>query len=175
MWKQPRVDGYDPSEIFADGRAARPPVAGTVARGHLDEDDLMYRGTENGKPATRFPFAIDGAGLRRGRERYDIYCAPCHAPAGTGDGMIVQRGFSAPPSFHSQALREKPEGHYFDVITHGFGVMPGYAAQIPVRDRWLITAYVRALQLSRRVPAAALSAADRAELEAGGRKNEEHK
>ena len=100
-----------------------------------------------------FPFPVDDAVMARGRERYDIFCSPCHGRTGDGDGMVVQRGYRRPPSFHIDRLRQAPPGHFFDVITNGFGAMPDYAAQIPVRDRWAIVAYIRALQLSQHATA----------------------
>ena len=145
--------GYSPtplrqSTFFADERSARPLVAGTVARGQLREDTLLYTGKVDGADATVFPFPIDERALRRGQERFDIFCAPCHARTGEGDGMVVRRGYRRPPSYHDDRLRSAPVGHFFDVITNGFGAMPDYAAQITAEDRWAIAAYIRALQLS---------------------------
>jgi mono/diheme cytochrome c family protein len=157
MHDQPKLTAYKPSEFFADQRSARPAIEGTVAQGHLNEDELLYTGRVGGQPATTFPFAADEALMRRGRERYDIFCTPCHGLTGEGDGMVVQRGYRRPPSFHSDRLRQAPPGHVYDVITNGFGAMPDYAAQIPVRDRWAIAAYMRALQLSQNATAADLS------------------
>jgi mono/diheme cytochrome c family protein len=156
MHDQPKLTAYKPSEFFADQRSARPAIEGTVAQGHLNEDELLYTGRVGGQPATMFPFAVDEALMRRGRERYDIFCTPCHGLTGDGDGMVVQRGYRRPPSFHVDRLREAPPGHIYDVITNGFGAMPDYAAQIPVRDRWAIAAYMRALQLSQNAPSADL-------------------
>jgi cytochrome c553 len=146
MEDQPKAKPFTESEFFADGRSARPLVAGTVARGELHEDELLYTGKLKGKDAEIFPFPITRAVLEHGRERYDIYCAVCHDRAGTGDGMIVRRGFRKPPSYHTDALRKAPAGHFFDVITNGFGTMYPYADRIPIRDRWAIVAYIRALQ-----------------------------
>ena len=157
MHDQPKATAYKPSNFFADQRSARPIVEGTVARGYLNEDELLYTGLVGGQPAPVFPFGVDEALMRRGRERFDIYCSPCHGLAGDGDGMVVQRGYRRPPSFHIDRLRQAPPGHLFDVITNGFGAMPDYAAQIPVRDRWLIAAYIRALQLSQNAAVAELS------------------
>jgi mono/diheme cytochrome c family protein len=148
MHDQPKYTAYKASDFFADGRSARPLVEGTVAQGHLNEDELLYTGRVGGQPATQFPFAIDAAVMQRGRERYDIFCSPCHGLTGEGDGMVVQRGYRRPPSFHIDRLRQAPPGHLYDVMANGFGAMPDYAAQIPVRDRWAIAAYMRALQLS---------------------------
>jgi mono/diheme cytochrome c family protein len=158
MHDQPKYTAYKPSDFFADKRSARPTVEGTIAQGHLNEDELLYAGRVGGQPATMFPFAIDEPLMRRGRERYDIFCSPCHGLTGDGDGMVVQRGYRRPPSFHIDRLREAPPGHIYDVITNGFGAMPDYVAQIPVRDRWAIAAYMRALQLSQNSVASQLPA-----------------
>jgi len=148
MHDQPKYIPLRQSTFFADQRSARPLIAGTVARGQLREDTLLYTGKVGNADATLFPFRIDEVVLQRGRERYDIYCSPCHSRTGDGDGMVVRRGYRRPPSYHDERLRNAPVGHYFDVITNGFGAMPDYAAQIKVEDRWAITAYIRALQLS---------------------------
>jgi mono/diheme cytochrome c family protein len=153
MHDQPKYSAYEPSAFFGDRRSSRPLVEGTIARGHLNEDELLHTGRAGGQPAAVFPFAVDDALMRRGRERYDIFCSPCHGLTGDGDGMVVQRGYRRPPSFHVDRLRESPPGHLYDVITNGFGAMPDYAAQIPVRDRWAIAAYMRALQLSQNAAA----------------------
>ena len=150
MFDQPRTRPLRRSEFFSDGRSARPPVAGTVARGELRDDPHLYTGRVNGALVTTFPFPVSGEVLERGRGRYNIFCAPCHDRVGNGNGMIVRRGFRAPPSFHIDRLRAAPVGHYFDVISNGFGAMPDYAAQIPAHDRWAVIAYIRALQLSQR-------------------------
>ncbi len=148
MADQPRYKPLARSTFFGDERSERPLVEGTVARGHLDADELLYDGTINGKPADIFPFPITKEVLLRGQERYNIFCSPCHDRTGSGQGMIVRRGFRPPPSYHIDRLREAPVGYFFAIITHGFGVMPDYAAQVPVRDRWAIIAYIRALQFS---------------------------
>ncbi|HVO93960.1 MAG TPA: cytochrome c [Terriglobales bacterium] len=148
MADQPRYEPLQKSNFFDDQRASRPLVEGTVARGHLEADEQLYSGTSGGEPAKTFPFPIDRHVLLRGQQRYDVFCSPCHDRAGTGQGMIVRRGYRPPPSFHIDRLRAAPPGHFFDVISHGFGVMPDYAAQVSVRDRWAIAAYIRALQLS---------------------------
>jgi Cytochrome C oxidase, cbb3-type, subunit III len=164
MHVQPKYLPYEPTNFFGDGRSERQPVAGTVARGHLRLDELLYTGKENGVLADKFPFPITRADLERGRERYNIYCTPCHDYAGTGDGMIVQRGFPPPPSFHIDRLRNAPAGHYFDVMTNGFGAMYNYAARIEPEDRWRIAAYVRVLQLSRHATVEDVPAAERQKL-----------
>jgi len=148
MHVQPKYKPYAPSQFFDDGRSERQPVAGTVARGQLRLDELLYTGKENGVLSNRFPFPITRADLERGRERYDIYCSPCHDYTGSGRGMIVQRGFPQPPSYHIDRLRNAPAGHFFDVMTRGLGNMYSYAARVEPEDRWRIAAYIRALQLA---------------------------
>lgn len=148
MHDQPKYIPLRQAAFFGDDRSARPIVAGTVARGHLDDDALLYTGKTGGKDADVFPFPVDDRTMARGRERFDIYCSPCHGRTGQGDGMVVRRGYRRPPTFHQDRLRDAPVGHFFDVITNGFGAMPDYAAQIRPEDRWAIIAYVRALQLS---------------------------
>ena len=142
--------------------ASRPLVAHTVARGHLDEDTVFYAGKIGTNLVATFPFAITREILQRGRERYDIYCALCHGRTGEGNGMIVQRGFPPPPSFHIDRLREAPVGHFFDVVTQGYGIMYSYAERIEPTDRWAIAAYIRALQLSRNATPADVPVSERA-------------
>lgn len=168
MHDQPKVRPYRESRFFSDGLSARPVVPGTVARGQLREDDALYLGKVEGNPVERFPFAIERATIERGRERYDIYCAPCHDRVGNGQGVVVRRGYRRPPSFHADRLRLAPVGYFYDVITNGFGVMPGYASQVPVHDRWAIIAYLRALQLSQHVAVATLPKEDAAKIMGGG-------
>jgi mono/diheme cytochrome c family protein len=165
MHDQPRYDPFERSAFFDDRRAARPLVPGTVVRGHLDEDDALFRGLAGTAPVEAVPLPISPQLLARGRERYDIYCSPCHDRVGTGGGMIVQRGFKRPASLHDARLRESPAGYFFHVISNGFGVMSGYAAQILVADRWAIVAYIRALQLSQHATLADLADEERARLE----------
>ena len=148
MHDQPRYKPLAESEFFADGRSARPRLPGTVARGHLDEATPLSTGKEGGQFVTTIPLPVTAALLERGRTRFETFCAPCHGRTGRGDGMIVQRGLKAPPSYHIDRLRGSPVGYTFDVITNGFGAMADYSAQIPVEERWAIIAYVRALQLS---------------------------
>ena len=148
MHDQPKYVPMRQSTFFADARSARPIVEGTVPRGHLRDDELMYTGKVGGQDATMFPAPIDAGTMARGRERFDIYCSPCHARTGLGDGMVVLRGYRRPPSLLQDRLRDAPVGHFFDVITNGFGAMPDYATQIRAEDRWAIIAYIRALQLS---------------------------
>jgi cytochrome c len=164
MHVQPKYLPYEPTNFFGDGRSERQPVAGTVARGHLRLDELLYTGKENGVLTDKFPFPITRADMERGRERYNIYCTPCHDYTGAGNGMIVQRGFPTPPSFHIDRLRTAPAGHYFDVMTNGFGAMYSYAARIEPEDRWRIAAYVRVLQQSRHASVEDVPAAERQKL-----------
>lgn len=164
MHLQPKYLPYEPTDFFHDGRSERQPVEGTVARGQLRTDELFYTGKINGVEADQFPFPITRADLDRGRERYNIYCTPCHDYTGTGNGMIVQRGFPEPPSYHTDRLRAAPVGHFYGVITDGFGAMYSYAARIEPADRWRIAAYIRVLQLSQNATVDAVPAADRDKL-----------
>ena len=149
MHDQPKYIPLRPSEFFADGRSARPIPDNTVARGNLREDELYYTGKgPDGKPSNQFPMPVTKELLLRGEQRYNIYCTPCHDRTGNGNGMIVRRGYRHPPTYHSDRMREQPNGYYYDVITNGFGAMPDYAAQVAPADRWAIVAYIRALQLS---------------------------
>jgi mono/diheme cytochrome c family protein len=148
MHDQPRFKPLAKSDFYSDLRASREPVEGTVARGQLNEDTYFYTGKVGANPGDYMPFAVDEAVLERGRERFNIYCSPCHSRVGDGNGMVAQRGYKHPPSYHEERLRKAPLGYFFDTITNGFGAMPDYAAQIPPRDRWDIVAYIRALQLS---------------------------
>ena len=148
MHDQPRFKPLAMSDFYTDLRSARPPVEGTVARGQLHEDAYFYTGKVGANPGDYMPFAVTEGVLARGRERFNIYCSPCHSRLGDGNGMIVQRGYRTPPSYHTDRLRKAPLGYFFDVMTNGFGAMPDYASQIPPRDRWCIVAYIRALQLS---------------------------
>lgn len=148
MHDAPRYEAYEASTFFSDGRAARLAPMGTVARGWLRSDEALNGGRVNGEPISEFPFPISAADMARGRERYNIYCTPCHGVLGDGQGMVVQRGLRRAASYHQDRLRQERVGYFYDVITNGFGAMQGYAEQVPVRDRWLIVAYVRALQLS---------------------------
>lgn len=166
MHIQPKYLPYSPTTFFADGRSERPQVPGTIARGDLRLDTLLFTGTENGVESNRFPFPITKADLERGRERFNIYCTPCHDYTGSGNGMIVQRGFPHPPSFHSERLRQAPVGHFFGVMTNGFGAMYSYADRVDVADRWRIAAYIRVLQLSRNATLDDVPEAERAKLAA---------
>jgi mono/diheme cytochrome c family protein len=161
MYNQPKYKTLATSTFFANGAASRPIPEHTVARGHLDDDDLLHTGKIDGAAADEFPFAITKSDLLRGQERYRIYCLPCHGERGDGKGMIVQRGFPPPPPFYGKVaptqtspvptygdLRQAPVGHFFDVMTNGHGTMYSYAARINVEDRWRIASYIRVLQLS---------------------------
>ena len=148
MQDTPKDKTFRPSRFFDDRLTARPLVAGTVPATGLADDELLYNGTVDGRLATVFPFAITRQVLERGQERFNIFCSPCHGRVGDGGGMIVQRGFRRPPSYHIDRLRKAPVGHFYDVITHGFGSMYDYADRVAPRDRWAIIAYIRALQLS---------------------------
>jgi mono/diheme cytochrome c family protein len=160
MHNQPKYRGLRPSVFFADGSSARPTVEGTVARGTLQEDQAFFTGKVDKATVKELPFAIDAHVLDRGQERFAIYCSPCHDATGSGRGMVVQRGYRQPPSFHTDRLRQADAGHFFDVITNGFGVMPDYKVQIAPRDRWAIVAYIRALQLSQHAAAADVPGGD---------------
>jgi mono/diheme cytochrome c family protein len=164
MHDQPKYKPLGRSAFFEDGRASRPLVAGTIAQGHLHDDELLYTGKVGDKPAPIFPFPITMDTLRRGQERFNIYCTPCHDRTGAGLGMVVRRGLRRPPSFHIDRLRESPPGYFYDVIANGFGAMPDYAAQIQPQDRWAIVAYIRVLQRSQHATLADVPAGKRAEL-----------
>lgn len=168
MHDQPKYETLEASEFFADGRASRPPVPGTVARGALQLDPHLHTGRVDGAFVRSFPFAVTDEVMARGRGRYEIFCTPCHSRLGDGRGMAVRRGIAPPPSFHIDRLRDIEEGYLFDVISNGFGRMYGYGAQIAVRDRWAIVAYLRALQLSQHVRPADLPEAARQELQRSG-------
>ena len=149
MYDQPKYDVYEPSTFFANGTSSRQIPTGTVARGQLNDDTLYHTGKVDGKEADVFPFAVDAELIELGRNRYMVFCTPCHGRLGDGRGMVVRRGFSPPPTFHSEYLKKIPVGHFYNVITHGYGAMYNYAARIPVKQRWAITAYIRTLQYSR--------------------------
>ena len=168
MANQPRYDPLEPSDFFADGMSARPRVPGTVARGELVIDDFLHTGKAGGKDGDGFPFPITAEVMERGHERFNIYCSECHGRLGDGMGMIPSRGYRHPPSFHTDALRTAVTGHFFDVMTNGFGAMPPYNVQVPVADRWAIIAYIRALQLSQNATVNDLPPDARAKLESAG-------
>ena len=156
MHDQPRFKPLAKSDFYTDLRSSRPLVEGTVARGQLRENTYLYTGMlgNSATPGDYMPFPVTRDVLVRGRERFNIYCAPCHSRVGDGNGMVPSRGFAKmPPSFHIVRLQKAPLGYFFDVITHGFGIMPDYSTQIEPQDRWAIVAYIRALQLSQNAAA----------------------
>jgi mono/diheme cytochrome c family protein len=148
MHNQPRYKPLASSDFFSDHRSARPAIEDTVARGHLRLDEARYTGKIDGNDIDQFPFPISKADIERGQTRFNIYCTPCHGRLGDGNGMVVLRGFRQAASYYSDKLVKAPVGHFFDVITNGFGAMPSYASRITPDDRWRVTAYIRALQLS---------------------------
>jgi len=153
MQNQPKMIPQRGSDLFADHRGARPQVPGTVARGQLHEDTYFYTGVVEGPNGYReepdlMPFPVTMTVLERGQERFNIYCTPCHSRVGNGLGMIVDRGYKPAGNFHDQVRMAQPVSHYFYVMTHGYGAMPDYSAQIAPADRWAIAAYIRVLQLS---------------------------
>jgi mono/diheme cytochrome c family protein len=160
MHNQPKYRPLRASALFPNGSSARQPVEGTVARGTLQSDEAFFTGKVATQLVTELPFAVDEQVLNRGEQRYNIYCAPCHDRTGGGNGMVVQRGYRQPPSMHIDRLREVQAGHFFDIMTNGFGAMPDYKAQIAPRDRWAIVAYIRALQLSQRATTADIPGGD---------------
>jgi len=166
LYNQQKMRPYRPNALFADGTSARPLPAGTVPRGFLRENRAFWAGQgPDGKFVTQIPVPLTKELLLRGQERYGIYCTPCHGRTGDGLGMIVQRGFKRPASFHVERLRNERIGYFFDVMTNGFGQMSSYASQVPAEDRWAIAAFVRTLQLSREAPAALLADHDRSQLQ----------
>ena len=168
MHDAPRYEAFEASSSFPDNRASRTPPAGTVARGWERADDALYTGKVNGQMVDEYPFAIGRDELVRGQQRFNIYCTPCHGRLGDGNGMVVQRGLRQAASYHQDRLRQEKLGYFYDVITNGFGAMQGYAEQIPVRDRWLIVAYVRTLQLSQHASVNDVPADRRGTLDAAG-------
>ena len=151
MWVQQKTAPLSESDFFSDGQSARPLVPGTIPRGHLREDGVFFTGIENGKWVDKIPVAITNDLLKRGRDRFDIYCSPCHGRLGDGQGMIAKRGYQLKRpvgNYHSDRLRKMPVGHFYDVITNGYGAMYSYASRIEPQDRWAVVAYIRVLQLS---------------------------
>jgi mono/diheme cytochrome c family protein len=159
MHDQPRYKPFAATTFFGDGRSARPSIADTVARGQLRVDLPRFTGKENGKDIDFIPIQITRADVERGHERFNIFCSPCHGRLGDGHGMIVTRGLRQPPSYHDERLRNAPIGHFFDVMTNGYGAMYSYASRVPVDDRWRIASYIRALQLSQNPPGDVAAAA----------------
>ena len=153
MQDQPKIIAQRGSEAFADHRGARPQVANTVARGQLHDDNYFYTGVVQSADGYReekneMPFPVTMSVLKRGQERFNIYCSPCHSRVGNGLGEIVQRGYKPAANLHDQVRLSQPISHYFYVMTHGYGAMPDYSAQLTPVDRWAVAAYIRALQLS---------------------------
>jgi hypothetical protein len=167
MHNQPKFIPLRESLFYADHRSARPIPEGTVARGYVGDDDLLQTGKVDGQDTSEFPFPVTPDVMARGQERYNIFCSPCHDRTGRGNGMVVRRGYRQPPSYHIDRLRQAPVGHFFDVMTNGFGAMPDYRAQVPVRDRWAIIAYIRALQASEHATLEAVPPEERNRLAPG--------
>lgn len=171
MYDQPRYEPFEASSFFADGSASRPLVAGTVPREDprnlpdVEDRNLLLTGLKDGLPSRSAPFPVDRAVLERGLQRYRIYCAPCHGELGDGNGVIVERGFTHPPSYHEQRLLDAPLGHFFQVITDGHGAMYSFASRVAPQDRWAISAYIRALQLSQNAKVSELPAEDQSQLQ----------
>jgi mono/diheme cytochrome c family protein len=169
MHDQPKHKPLSASDFYTvDHRSARPAVPGTVARGHLQDDSAYYTGKNGAVPTDALPMALTPELLQHGQVGFQTFCTPCHGRTGRGDGMIVQRGFKAPPSLHVERLRAAPVGYFYDVITHGFGAMGDYSAQVPIDDRWAIAAYIRALQLSQHASLADVPADKRDRLDKVG-------
>jgi mono/diheme cytochrome c family protein len=175
MYDQPRYEPFEASAMFPDGAASRPLIAGTVPREDardlpaVEDRDVLLTGMKDGRLVTTSPLEVDEKLLARGRQRYNIYCAPCHGPLGDGKGVIVQRGFSPPPNYTDPRLVESPLGHFFEVITNGHGTMYSFAARVAPQDRWAIAAYIRALQLSQAAKPADLPPEDQQKLEEAGK------
>lgn len=169
MQDQPKYKPLGANRFFADGRDARPTPAGTIARDELNNTDAFHTGSANGEFLDTIPLKVDLQLLRRGQERFDIYCSPCHGRTGDGNGMVAQRGFKIPADLHTDRLRSVPPGYIYQVIKNGYGAMGDYGDQIPVNDRWAIVAYVKALQLSRDAPLNDVPEAQRGHLSAENR------
>lgn len=165
MYDQARYEPYDPSPLFGDGTSSRPLIEGTVSRERGGVQEAFFTGQDANGLVTELPIPLTQAVLERGQERYNIYCAVCHNYSGDGNGMIVQKGFVQPASFHEERLRVAPVGYFYTAITNGFGRMYSYASRIPPEDRWAISAYIRALQLSQNAAVAELPADLQAQLQ----------
>lgn len=173
MWQQPKLAPLDESTFYNDGQSSRPLVAGTIARGHMRLNDAFYTGRVNGKYVDSFPIKVTKDVILRGQDRFNIYCTPCHGRVGDGNGMIGKRGFNLrrpPASYHTDRLRKMPIGHFFDVMTNGYGAMFSYAARVEPADRWAIAAYIRTLQLSQHAAAADVDPAQLPNLQASAGK-----
>jgi mono/diheme cytochrome c family protein len=168
MWVQQKAAPLSQSDFFSDGQSSRPLVPGTIPRGHLREDGVFFTGIENGKWVDKLPVSITEDLLKRGRDRFDIFCSPCHGRVGDGKGMIAQRGFQLKRpvgNYHSDRLRKMPVGHFYDVITNGYGAMYSYASRIEPQDRWAIVAYIRVLQSSQHSSVNDLTAEEKVKLD----------
>ena len=165
MHNQPRNEWHEQSNFFANGMASRPLVEGTVSRSQPLRTEPLVQWRQGANFSETYPMPIDRLALERGRQRYEIYCSMCHGSTGYGDGMVVQRGFVKPPSLHDERLRNAAPGYFVEVITNGFGAMYSYNDRVPLEDRWKIAAYLKTLQLSRRVEMASLSPEDRQRVE----------
>lgn len=168
MYNQPKAKAYSQSDFFRDGTSARPLPSHTVEYHGAQANEAFYTGLDGGVLLAQLPapLSLTPELLKRGRERYEIYCAVCHGLAGAGNGEVVQRGYPAPPSYHTDRLRNAPLGHFFDVITNGYGAMYSYAARVEPNDRWAIAAYIRALQLSQQASTGDIPPAEQKVLEA---------
>jgi mono/diheme cytochrome c family protein len=168
MHDQAKIEPLEASVLFENGAGARLPPVHTVRRGQLAYSDLFLTGLEaNGEWTANLPVTLDATLLARGEERFNVFCTPCHDRAGSGRGMIVQRGFLQPPTYHQDRLRDVPVGYLFDVMSNGYGQMSGYAAQVKPQDRWAIAAWIRVLQRSQNVAAASLDGDQRRLVEEG--------
>lgn len=170
MWRQPKLIAEHESTFFTDGSASRLPVRNTVARGQLREDQGFYTGAIGGELLDTPPIPVTRAAIERGKQQYGIHCAPCHGNVGYGNGMIAQRGLAMrrqPGNYHTDRLRSMPIGHFYDVMTHGYGVMFSAAARVTPRDRWNIAMYIRVLQLSQYAELADVPASEKAAMGVG--------
>ncbi len=174
MHNQPRYKALAESSFWGDQRSERPMVEDTVPRGHLRLDEARYTGKVNGQDVDYFPWKVTKDDIQLGEYRFNIYCSPCHSRLGDGNGMIVQRGYRKAGNYHTDKLMKAPVGHFFDVITNGFGAMPSYASRVSVDDRWRIIAYVRALQLSEAAKISDVPSDVQTQLKAGGPSAEVH-
>jgi mono/diheme cytochrome c family protein len=165
MYNQPKAKTYSASDFFGDGTSARPIPADTVEFRGAPADEAFSTGLTNGVLVAQLPMPLTAQLLQRGRERYEIYCAVCHGASGDGQGEVVHRGYPAPPTYHSDRLRKAPVGHFYDVITNGYGVMYSYASRVTPEDRWAIASYIRALQLSQHAVEGDLTPYEKQKLE----------
>jgi cbb3-type cytochrome c oxidase subunit III len=172
MRNDSRLKPYQETPFFADRNSSRPLVRGVVPRGEPRTDDFFYTGQIDGHLVRGFPETVTLERLKKGQARYNVYCSVCHGITGLGDGMVVQRGFPKPPSLHEQRLRDAPEGHFFNVMTKGYGAMYSYASRVEPSERWAIIAYIRALQFSRHATLNDVPSEERAHLFADPEKRE---